>query len=552
MAEPNRPERVEIRVKDVEDPLPDATFGSIGRYVEVAGPDGKDERFDPQRVVLRFDEKQSEHVDLWSLMLFEVDLESRAFTPIESSRVDVDKREVTAWLDHAGTYGLIGLPKHPAVLETLRLLDRFGPQLQEEREAGEQGLQERICGLILCADPTKWGGGALPPGNLCDRCLGLDVTFERLPERFLFEREIPLRRFPWPIEEEEAPGGPPILAWGSNGFGNLGDGTTQMQLAPVPVLTSLPMRKIDGGGVMTIFLATDGTVWACGKNDLGQLGNGTFADSKTPRRVGWLTNIVDIAASNDQAFAVRSDGTVWKWGHDPLFGGSTSRLPVQQSGISDVVAIAAGEQFALALKNDGRVWSWGANVFGQLGDGSAFDRANPAMVPGLTAIRAVGAGPESSFAVKSNGDLVAWGSNANATLGDGTRTTRKSPVAVPGVSDVEQISGGYHTLARTTAGEVWVWGEGGTGQAGDGQMNDHDTPVQVPGLQSITGIAAGLNHCLAMKADGTVWAWGWNFSGQVGDGTKNDRLTPFSVPLPAGRNANGVGAGGAWSFAMLG
>jgi hypothetical protein len=59
----------------------------------------------------------------------------------------VDKRQVTAWVDQPGTYGLIGLPKHLGVLETLRLLNRFSPQLLEERERGEHGLQDRICGL---------------------------------------------------------------------------------------------------------------------------------------------------------------------------------------------------------------------------------------------------------------------------------------------------------------------------------------------------------------------------------------------------------------------
>jgi hypothetical protein len=43
MSEPERPERFELRVTDIDDPLPDTTFGSIDRYVEVARPDGLDE-----------------------------------------------------------------------------------------------------------------------------------------------------------------------------------------------------------------------------------------------------------------------------------------------------------------------------------------------------------------------------------------------------------------------------------------------------------------------------------------------------------------------------
>src|SRR5262245_2936453 len=131
MAESKPGKRLELRVTDIEDPLPDATFGSIGRYVEVAAPEQRDEPLIPQRLTLSFDEKQAAHVDPWTLTLFRVELESRTFTPVESSHVDVDKRRVTAWVNQPGTYGLIGLPKHEAILETLRLFDRFGPQLLE-------------------------------------------------------------------------------------------------------------------------------------------------------------------------------------------------------------------------------------------------------------------------------------------------------------------------------------------------------------------------------------------------------------------------------------
>jgi hypothetical protein len=55
MAEADRPERFEIRVTDIEDPLPDATFGRIGHCVQVARPDGLDEPFVRQILVLGFD-----------------------------------------------------------------------------------------------------------------------------------------------------------------------------------------------------------------------------------------------------------------------------------------------------------------------------------------------------------------------------------------------------------------------------------------------------------------------------------------------------------------
>jgi alpha-tubulin suppressor-like RCC1 family protein len=555
--ERKRPERFEILVTDVEDPLPDATFGSIGRYVEVARPDGLEEPFVPQRLVLGFDEEHAEHVDHWTLTVFEVELESRRFTPLDSSRVDVDKREVTAWVDHPGTYGLIGLPKHPGVLETLRLLDRYGPQLLEESERGEHGVQDRICGLILCDDPTKWGGGPVGPGDLCALCLGLDPSYDRLPERFLLQRQPPLRAFP-PHFAQPPPGTPTILAWGRNRFGNLGDGTTTGRPTPVWV-PGLNATKIVGGEDMTIALSPDGTVWSWGLNNVGQLGDGTSANKSVPGRIPGLTGIVDVAAGYDHALAVRSDGSVWRWGLlDPhgSFVANANVQPIQVPGLSNAVAVAAGIGFSVALTRhpitrDTRVWSWGGGDFGTLGDGSygqGIYRPNPALVPGLTAVRSITAGRWSSFAVKVNGDVVAWGL---APLGDGGPNGSRTPVPVPGLSNIEQLSG-WHGLARTTAGEVWTWGPGDDGESGDGTFDFHATPVRVPALQQITGIAAGESHCMALQSNGTVWAWGNDAEGQVGDGGMLDWTIPFQVPLPAGRRAAGIGAGAAWSYAILG
>ena len=557
MAREKGGKRFELRVTDIEDPLPDATFGSIGRYVEVTLPNERDEPLVPQRFTLGFDEKQAEHVDLRTLMLFRVDLESRTFTPVENSRVNADRREVTAWVNQSGTYGLIGLPKHKAILETLRLFDRFGPQLLEERERGEHELHDRICGLILCADPNPWGDGPPGPGNLCTKCLGLDISFDRLPERYLLEHHINIYRVFEVVEEDEEPAvGPSLLAWGWNNWGDLGDGSKVRRNTPVWVVPNLKTKKILGGGLgdwglWTLALGTDGTVWSWGHNVAGQLGNGGLAASSIPVRVGSLTGIVDISAGTDHGLAVSSDGSVWRWGWpDSSVSFTPDTLPVRIVGLSDIVAVAAGHRFSLALRNDGRVFAWGDNSLGQLGDGSGVFRANPVQVPMLTAVRSIATGSASSFAIKSNGSVVAWG--AGGTLGDGTTVNRLSPVPIPGLSHIEQISARHNGLARTTAGEVWFWGTGFYGESGDGTGGGvHLSPVRVPGLQLITGIAVGGSHNLAFQSNGTVWAWGSGIVGEIGIEPVYIQTTPITVPLPGGRRAALVGAGWRSSFAIV-
>ncbi|HEX4734796.1 MAG TPA: hypothetical protein VH247_10305 [Thermoleophilaceae bacterium] len=563
MAESERGKRFEIRVTEIDDPLPDATFGSIGRYVEVARADGLREPFVPQPLVLGFDDEATDHVDRRTLTIFEVDPEGRTFTPLESSRVNLKKREVSAWIDHAGTYGVIGLHKHPAVLETLGLFDRFSSQLAEESELGEHGFQDRICGLILCADPSKFGDAPLGPGDVCKRCLGLDLTYDRLPDKYLWERRPPIRELrPWDDGPEFVPvGPPPLLGWGDNAAGDLGDGTDTPRDTPVWIPGFVP-KKIDGGSQWTIALGTDGSVWTWGFNATGQLGDGTMGfGRKSPAQVQGLPNIVDIAAGVQHAVAVDSLGYVWRWGlrdwRAPIYDTSPHPIP----GLDDIVAVAAGYDFSLALRRDHitgatRVLAWGDNSSGKLGDGSQTYRSTPVQVSGLTAVRAIAAGPQSSFAIKSNGAVVAWGSGTSGTLGDGGRVDRFTPVAVPGLANVEQVAAGFHGIARTTAGEVWAWGPGSSGEMGNGTGTGNPAPAKVPGLSHVTAIAAGEAHCVAMESTGSVYAWGAGLAGQIGDGMRADQWNPVPVALPAipapAPSPVEVGAGERSSFAILG
>jgi alpha-tubulin suppressor-like RCC1 family protein len=74
-----------------------------------------------------------------------------------------------------------------------------------------------------------------------------------------------------------------------------------------------------------------------------------------------------IAAGGEVVLALKTDGTVWQW----TYGGAISRV----SGLSRVAAIATGGGHHLALTVSGEVWAWGKNDRGQLGDGTAVDRA---------------------------------------------------------------------------------------------------------------------------------------------------------------------------------
>ena len=56
-----------------------------------------------------------------------------------------------------------------------------------------------------------------------------------------------------------------VRAWGENVAGELGNGTTSPKdSVPVQVSGLTDVISVSGGGHHSLFLKTDGTVWACG------------------------------------------------------------------------------------------------------------------------------------------------------------------------------------------------------------------------------------------------------------------------------------------------
>jgi alpha-tubulin suppressor-like RCC1 family protein len=156
-----------------------------------------------------------------------------------------------------------------------------------------------------------------------------------------------------------------VWAWGDNRDGQLGNTTTQTcygpltdpcSTTPVQVTGLAGATSIAGGYYFSLAVRSDGTAWAWGFNGYGQLGDGTTTDSTNPVQVSGLTDLATVAVADDgiTGWARRSDGTVWAWGNN-LYGqlgnGTTTSTttPVQVSGLTGVTALAAGAWHALAI-----------------------------------------------------------------------------------------------------------------------------------------------------------------------------------------------------------
>jgi alpha-tubulin suppressor-like RCC1 family protein len=229
-----------------------------------------------------------------------------------------------------------------------------------------------------------------------------------------------------------------VWAWGINSSGQLGNGTTADSPIPVQVTgLSTAARAVSAGYGHVLSLQNDTSVWAWGSNGNGQLGNGTTTNSALPVQVTSLSSMISIAAGHDFSLALRStDLTVWAWGINSsgqLGNGTTtdSATAVTVSGLASMTAIAAGHDHAVALKNDGTVWAWGDNSNGQLGNGTTTGSSAPLQANGLSGVVGVAAGRDDSIVMKTDSTLWAWGNNSNGQLGNGTTTDRWTPLQLP-------------------------------------------------------------------------------------------------------------------------
>ena len=355
--------------------------------------------------------------------------------------------------------------------------------------------------------------------------------------------------------------GETVVGWGSDTSGELGDGTTTD--ATQPVYSRLPaklryttVRTSEGTSVA---LATSGAVFAWGSNIYGQVGDGTTMSRLTPVRVRLPAGVKVTAVREGALFtlALTTKGQVLAWGDnfDGQLGdgtGENQSLPVRvrlPKGVT-VTAISAGLDSALALTKSGRVLSWGGNIDGQLGTGTTPPfRLVPGYVriPRHTKITSIAAGNATGYAVTSAG-LPGLGLQRPWRA---RRRHHEDPqdagqVRLPaGVKVAAATAGVLQAFALTTDGRVLAWGVNSYGQLGNGSTTEEHVPVWVklPRGTRARALAAGREYSMVLTASDRILAWGRNEVGQLGDGTNTASSTPRRVHLPGGFTPTAIGAG---------
>ena len=245
-----------------------------------------------------------------------------------------------------------------------------------------------------------------------------------------------------------------LMGMGDSGHGELGIGASVSAYSTVPKEIVGDVKAVAAGDEHSLYLTTDGTLYAMGVNTAGQLGDGTKTSRTTPVKIA-----------------------------------------------TGVAAIAASFSYSMYVTTDGTLYAMGSNNFGALGDGTTTTRTTPVQI--ATGVTAIAAGTHHSMYVTTDGTLYAMGWNAYGQLGDGTTTERTTPVQIAtGVTAI--AAGEFYSLYVTTDGTLYATGHNDCGQIGDGTRTNRITPVQI--ATGVTAISAGLNHSLFITTHISAYA----------------------------------------------
>ncbi len=105
-----------------------------------------------------------------------------------------------------------------------------------------------------------------------------------------------------------------VSCWGSNAFGQLGNGSWEDPSGLAKVKLAAPAIAIALARRHACAVTEDGAVWCWGQNEDGELGTGDRLAAHTPRRVLGVERAVNVVVGRAGSCAIRADGEVVCWG----------------------------------------------------------------------------------------------------------------------------------------------------------------------------------------------------------------------------------------------
>jgi len=108
-----------------------------------------------------------------------------------------------------------------------------------------------------------------------------------------------------------------IWSWGYNSNGQLGGGELgSVRMVPGQVAGLIGIVQVAAGNWHSLAVSNDGHLWTFGSNGNGQIGNGTTGNNQLSPVVLTLFPVARLDGGLAHSVAITDDGSVWSWGSD--------------------------------------------------------------------------------------------------------------------------------------------------------------------------------------------------------------------------------------------
>ncbi|KNY29944.1 S-layer homology domain-containing protein [Pseudobacteroides cellulosolvens] len=278
--------------------------------------------------------------------------------------------------------------------------------------------------------------------------------------------------------------------------------------SPVKMLESVADVSIGAGGNI-LALTSDKKLWSWGSNQYGQIGDGTM--TYRPKPVSVMDDVYKIYADDySHCYAIKNDLTLWGWGDS--IDGESEPSTTPQKLTDNVVDVTGGPCFVLMLKAEHSLWGLGYNSSGVLGN-------NPDIVSNIPVklmddVKKIKVRNYTCYAIKKDNSLWTWGEKQYVQLeGDEISDIKNLPSKVlDDVADVVVATNSSYALKSD--GSVYSWGSNYNGELGRLTETFPDAPGLV--MDNIKELSSTDSHVLALDNNGSLYGWGSNWSFQLG------------------------------------
>lgn len=265
------------------------------------------------------------------------------------------------------------------------------------------GTGEHLCAVHASGGTWCWGG---PPFPEAPTRIPGDVRFVQLVTGDQSSGE----GFACGLADDGQ-----VLCWGSNAFGQLGDGTTTDRAAPMPI--ALPGERFASlsaffAGVCGVTTGGDAYCW--GSNRALRFGSGIMdASVPVPAKVDGGISWSHVALGDDRACGVDREHHVWCWGGSPQYlglpapSGSVVSEPtrIDTPVLFDQLALTFWDQCGLALGAPHSVYCW------------SLSPNTPTLQPDPSVITRMRSMSETTAGITPDGRLYFWGSDPHVNDG---------------------------------------------------------------------------------------------------------------------------------------